>query len=68
MAQRGDTLSSVAARFGTSVKQLRLANEALKDEDRIVPGQQLIVLPSDEVCEYRCLECPWLEQGIEDES
>lgn len=68
VAQRGDTLSSVAARFGTSVKQLRLANEALKDEDRIVPGQQLIVLPSDEVCEYRCLECPWLEQGIEDES
>ena len=67
VAQRGDTLSSVAMRFGTSVKQLRLANEALADDDRITPGQQLIVLPSEEVCEYRCLECPWLEQGIEEE-
>lgn len=67
VAQRGDTLSSVAARFGTSVKQLRLANEALENDDRIVPGQQLIVLPSDTVCEYRCLECPWLEQGMEEE-
>ena len=67
VAQRGDTLSSVAMRFGTSVKQLRLANEMPEDDDRITPGQQLIVLPSEEVCEYRCLECPWLEQGIEDE-
>lgn len=67
VAQRGDTLSSIAARFGTSVKQLRLANETLREDDRIAPGQQLVVLPSEEVCEYRCLECPWFEQGLDEE-
>lgn len=67
VARRGDTLDSVALQFGTSVKQLRLANEALGDDENLVPGQQLVVLPSDMVCEYRCLECPWLEQGMDDE-
>ncbi|MBR5329407.1 MAG: LysM peptidoglycan-binding domain-containing protein [Firmicutes bacterium] len=59
----GDTLDAVAERFGTTVAQLRLANEAVKERDEICPGQQLIVLPADVVCEYRCLECPWLERG-----
>lgn len=65
VVQKGDSLYSIAVRFKTTVKQLRLANAAIKDSDTIYPGQQLIILPADMVCEYRCLECPWLEQGIE---
>lgn len=43
--QSGDTLYSVARRFGISVAQLRSANEAVKERDMIFPGQQLIILP-----------------------
>ena len=40
--QRGDTLSEIAARFGTTVNELvRLNNIA--DRDRIYPGQVLII-------------------------
>lgn len=43
--ESGDTLSSVAHRFGISVAQLRAANEAVKERDMIFPGQRLILLP-----------------------
>lgn len=38
---RGDTLSAIAARYGTTVAELRAAND-LKD-DTIVPGQRLSI-------------------------
>ena len=40
--QRGDTLSEIAARFGTTVGALVLANN-IADRDRIYPGQVLII-------------------------
>ena len=40
--QRGDTLSEIAARFGTTVSALVLANN-IADRDRIYPGQVLII-------------------------
>ena len=46
--QRGDTLSEIAARFGTTVSELvRLNNIA--DRDRIYPGQVLILRESGSV-------------------
>ena len=46
--QRGDTLSEIAARFGTTVNELvRLNNIA--DRDRIYPGQVLILRESGSV-------------------
>jgi LysM repeat protein len=66
VVRRGDTLYSIAARYQTTVKQLRQANASLKDSDTVYPGQQIIVLPSDMTSEYRCLNCPWLEQGMEE--
>lgn len=66
VVRRGDTLHSIASRYQTTAKQLRRANASLKDSDTVYAGQQLIILPSDMTPEYRCLECPWLEQGIEE--
>ncbi len=40
--QRGDTLSEIAARYGTTVSALVLANN-IADRDRIYPGQVLII-------------------------
>ena len=40
--QRGDTLSEIAERFGTTVSALVLANN-IADRDRIYPGQVLII-------------------------
>lgn len=66
VVRRGDTLYSIAARYQTTVKQLRQANASLQDSDMVHPGQQMIILPSDMTSEYRCLYCPWLERGIEE--
>jgi spore coat assembly protein SafA len=66
VVQKGDTLYSIASRFKSTVKQLRMANAAVKDGDTVYPGQQLIILPTDFISDYRCLNCPWLEQGIEE--
>lgn len=66
VVRRGDTLPAIAARYRTSTKQLRRANASLRDSDTVYAGQQLIILPGDMIPEYRCLECPWLEQGIEE--
>ena len=40
--QRGDTLSEIAARFGTTVSALVMANN-IADRDRIYPGQVLVI-------------------------
>ena len=40
--QRGDTLSEIAERYGTTVSALVLANN-IADRDRIYPGQVLII-------------------------
>ena len=43
--QRGDTLSEIAERFGTTVSALVMANN-IADRDRIYPGQ-VLVIPAD---------------------
>ena len=40
--QRNDTLSEIAARFGTTVNALTLAN-GIADPDLIYPGQVLVI-------------------------
>ncbi len=40
--QRGDTLLSIARRFGLTVKQLQQANN-ISDPDKIYPGQTLVI-------------------------
>ncbi|MEG1821862.1 MAG: SafA/ExsA family spore coat assembly protein [Clostridiales bacterium] len=57
--QKGDTLYSIARKYKVTVKQLLMANPGVVDENLIFPGDQLIILPADMVCEYRCLDCPW---------
>ncbi len=42
VVQRGDTLLSIARRFGLTVKQLQAANN-ITNPDRIYPGQKLII-------------------------
>ena len=59
VVQKGDSLYSIAHKFNVTVKQIMMANPEIKDEDVIYPGQQIIILPADMVCEYRCLDCPW---------
>ncbi|HVM41242.1 MAG TPA: M23 family metallopeptidase [Acidimicrobiia bacterium] len=46
VVERGDTLSQLAARFGTSVDALAQHN-GIADPDRIVAGQRLVVPGSD---------------------
>lgn len=70
IVQTGDTLGSIAARFGTTPGELRIANESLAEEEQVFPGQELIVLPGNEnhrsggCCGYGCMECPWLQRGM----
>jgi LysM repeat protein len=40
--QRGDTLLSIARRFGLTVKQLQQANN-ITNPDKIYPGQTLVI-------------------------
>jgi LysM repeat protein len=42
VVQRGDTLLSIARRFGLTVKQLQTANN-ISNPDRIYPGQKLVI-------------------------
>jgi LysM repeat protein len=42
VVQRGDTLLSIARRFGLTVKQLQAANN-ISNPDRIYPGQTLTI-------------------------
>lgn len=65
VVEKGDTLFHIAKKFNTTVKQLQIANPAIGEGDMIFPGQQLIILPADMVCEYRCLDCPWFRQAQE---
>lgn len=44
--QEGDTVASVAAKFGISEKTLRWANN-LKDNDRLAAGATIDILPTD---------------------
>ena len=46
-AREGDSLASVAERFGVSVEGLRYANIAMMDGDDLVKGQNLIVIPEN---------------------
>ena len=43
--QDGDTLETVAERFGTTVERICRANEGVRGDDDVFPGRQLIVLP-----------------------
>ena len=43
--ESGDTLESVAERFGTTVERLCRANEGVERDEALFPGRQLIVLP-----------------------
>lgn len=54
MVRPGESLSTIASRYGTSVAQLVDAND-LADPNRIVAGQQLTVLGS----EGSTWSCPW---------
>jgi LysM repeat protein len=47
VVQPGDTLSSIAARFGTTISELSRAN-ALTNPDQLSVGQELIIPASDE--------------------
>ena len=47
----GESLQSIAARYGLTVETLRWAN-GLGDQDPIVVGQELLVLPVDGVLHY----------------
>ncbi len=42
VVQRGDTLLSIARRFGVTVAQLQAANN-ITNPDRIYPGQVLVI-------------------------
>ena len=69
IVQTGDTLGSIAARFGTTPGELRIANESIGEEEQVFPGQELIVLPEEREhrsggCRYGCIECPWLQKGM----
>lgn len=43
--QPGDTLGRIARKVGSTVEALRRANPAVRDTDRIVPNQRLVVPP-----------------------
>lgn len=43
--QPGDTLGRIARKVGSTVDALRRANPAVRDTDRIVPNQRLVVPP-----------------------
>lgn len=47
VVQRGDTLSKIARRFGTTVQALLKANPSITNPNRIYPGQKLVI-PSPE--------------------
>ena len=41
--QKGDTLSGIAVKFGTTVKQLQAWNPVITNPDKIFEGQKIIV-------------------------
>ena len=42
--KKGDTLSGIAKRYGTTVKELMFLNsERIKDPDLIIPGWRLLI-------------------------
>jgi len=43
VVQRGDTLSSIARRFGTTVQALLEANPTLTDRNTVYAGQRLVI-------------------------
>jgi len=43
--KKGDTLSKIATAFGITLEELRAANPAIKDPNKIVEGQQITVPP-----------------------
>lgn len=70
IVQTGDTLGSIAARFGITGRELRIANEAIGEDEEVFPGQELIVLPGEGEFprgsgrKYGCIECPWFRRGL----
>ena len=50
--QKGDTLWSIARRFGTTIKQLALQNN-LSDPNLIYPGEHLMIRNTDKDFVYR---------------
>lgn len=50
--QPGDTLGRIARKVGSTVDALRRANPAVRDTDRIVPNQRLVVPPSPGVLAF----------------
>jgi LysM repeat protein len=46
--KKGDTLSKVAKAHGVTIEELRAANPAIKDPNKISEGQQIVIpAPSD---------------------
>ncbi len=45
--EKGDTLYSIARRFGLTVPQILAANPCVKDEDMIYAGEVLLLLPAE---------------------
>ncbi|MDO5558306.1 MAG: LysM peptidoglycan-binding domain-containing protein [Oscillospiraceae bacterium] len=52
IVQRGDTINSIARRYGVSVQRL-ISDNGLDRQGRIVPGQALIVLIPDQIYTVR---------------
>ncbi|MDO4542026.1 MAG: SafA/ExsA family spore coat assembly protein [Bacillota bacterium] len=45
--EKGDTLFSIARRFGLTVPQIMAANPCVKEEDMIYAGETLLLLPAE---------------------
>jgi hypothetical protein len=58
--QAGDTLTSIAAQFSTSVDALLAANPSIEDPDLIVEGSELTVPAAGEGLPGRLLQRPML--------
>jgi LysM repeat protein len=43
----GDTLESIAAKYGLTLDDIRWSNASLTNTDRVVPGEQLVIPPVD---------------------
>jgi TP901 family phage tail tape measure protein len=68
LIKSGDTLSSLAAEYGTTVEEILKENPELFDPNLIFAGQELIIPGIDEASEEELLqELADLEKDIEDE-
>lgn len=62
--RKGDSLYSIAQKFGITVQQILNANPCISNPDLIYPGQMLIIVPTHRG-EDDCLDCPWFNKEID---